>query len=454
MNLSLNARLLLASGAVLAAFLGATGLVLDNAFRDSAETTLHDRLQGHIYALLAASDTDANGRLHLPADLPDPRFSQLGSGLYATVSDDRGGAIWRSRSMLGMRVPFASAPALGRHTFARLESDTGIPFLSLAYTVSWEAGAGKENRYTYFVAENLAGFNEQLRRYRSSLWGWLAAAAALLLLVQSFVLHWSLAPLRGVAHDLHAIEAGLAHRLRGRYPRELRQLTDNLNGLLDSADTRLQRYRDSLGNLAHSLKTPLAVLRNAIDGERDVAALKTLARGQLDAMTRLIEFQLQRAASAGRAPLAAPVAVKPLIEEILPALHKVYAGKRIETRLDLDPAATFVGDRGDLMEVLGNLLDNAFKWCRNRVQVSIHAVEQPRLLIEICIDDDGPGIPIEQRATVLRRGARADADVPGHGLGLAMVQDTVRLYQGDFRLEESGALGGLRVVLQLPVIHA
>jgi two-component system sensor histidine kinase PhoQ len=173
-------------------------------------------------------------------------------------------------------------------------------------------------------------------------------------------------------------------------------------------------------------------------------------------MTRLIEFQLQRAAAAGRAPLATPVAVPPVVEEIVKALRKVYAEKGVQTQLDLDPAATFTGDRDDLTEVLGNLLDNAYKWCRSRVQVGARILPAtngaaPRL--EIWIDDDGPGIPLAQRRAVTRRGTRTDASVPGHGLGLAMVQETVRLYQGECRLD-TGPLGGLRVALELPLTHA
>lgn len=450
MTLSLNTRLLLAGTLVLAAFLGMTGLVLDNAFRHSAETALRDRLQGHVYALLAASDLDTRGVLSLPAELPDPRFSQIGSGLYAEVTETGGAPLWRSKSMLGQSLAFAAPPALGQREFAPIRTDSGTPLYSLGFTVSWETHTGEERRYTYRVAENLRSHDDQVRGFRRSLWGWLGAAALLLLLAQGLILRWSLAPLRRVADDLRAIEAGLAQRLQGRYPRELRQLTDNLNGLLESADSHLKRYRDSLGNLAHSLKTPLAVLRGAVDGERDDAALRALAREQLEVVTRLVEYQLQRAAAAGRTPLAAPVAVRPVIEKIVAALAKVYVDKGVHTTLDIDAAATFHGDAGDLTEMLGNLLDNAFKWCRGQVQVSAHQTAAAGALpaaLEIRVDDDGPGIPETEKGRVLQRGARADESTPGHGLGLAMVQDTVALYRGELQLE-TGPLGGLSVRLR------
>ena len=453
MTLSLNTRLLLASSVVLAAFLGFTGLVLDSAFRASADTALRDRLQGYVYALLAASDLDARGTLHLPAELPDARFSLIGSGLYAQVVDSSGTSIWRSKSMLGLTIPFASTPGVGQREFAQLAVDRDLPLLSLAFSISWETNGGSDRRYTYRVAENLVSFNAEVSRFRRSLWGWLAGAAFLLLAVQSVVLRWSLAPLRRVSSDLSAIETGIAQRLRGDYPRELRQLTDNLNGLLASADAHLKRYRDSLGNLAHSLKTPLAVLRGAVDGEANDTALRGIAHEQLAGMTQLIEYQLQRAAASGRTPLAAPVAVKPVVEKIIAALAKVYADKGVQVAFDMDANATFHGDPGDLTEMLGNLLDNAFKWCRQRVRVAAQlrpATDVGQSLLEIRIADDGPGILDDLKARVLLRGARADEKTPGHGLGLAMVQDTVALYRGTLSLH-AGPLGGLEVSLRIPV---
>lgn len=451
MTLSLNTRLLLASSVVLAAFLGITGLVLDRAFRASADTALRDRLQGYVYALLAASDLDAHGKLRLPAELPDPRFSLIGSGLYAEVVDSGGQLVWRSKSLLGLTIPFAKIPLVGEREFVPLAVDRDLPLLSLAFTVSWEADGNSDRRYTYRVAESLLSFNAEVSRFRHSLWGWLAGAAFLLLLVQGAILRWSLAPLRRVADDVRAIEAGIAQRLDGDYPRELRNLTDNLNGLLTSADSHLKRYRDSLGNLAHSLKTPLAVLRGAVDGETNDAALRAIAREQLTGMTQLIEYQLQRAAAAGRTPLAAPVEVKPVVEKIVAALAKVYADKHVQVTLDMENAATFHGDAGDLTEMLGNLLDNACKWCRQQVRVTAHLLPASRArrpLLDITVEDDGPGIPDDLKTRVLQRGTRADENTPGHGLGLAMVQDTVALYHGALILEAS-PLGGLAVRLRI-----
>jgi len=451
-TLSLHTRLLLASSVVLAAFLGATGWVLDRAFQASTEAALRDRLQGHLYALLAASDLDQRGVLKLPQELPDPRFSLIGSGLYAEVVDSAGVSHWRSKSLLGSQVAFDKAPTLGQREFAKITSDKAAPLLSLSFTVSWEAASPGERRYTYRAAESLDAYNAEVNRFRRSLWGGLAGAVILLLGVQSVVLRWSLAPVRRVTQDLHAIESGRAQRLQGDYPRELRQLTDNLNGLLANAENHLKRYRDALGNLAHSLKTPLAVLRGAVDGETHDATLRSITREQLTSMTHLIEHQLQRAAASGRAPLGTPVELKPVIQNILAALAKVYAEKEVRVTLDVDTTLRFHGDASDLTEMLGNLLDNAFKWCRQQVQVSAQLTVASGALpsmLEIRVADDGPGIAADMQARVVERGVRADQSTPGHGLGLAMVQDTVLLYRGELKLE-NGARGGLAVSLSFP----
>lgn len=453
MNASLNTRLLVASSVVLAAFLGTTGLVLDNAFRASAESALRDRLQNQLYALLAATDVDDHSALKLPTDLPEPRFSQVGSGLYAEVVDAEGRVLWRSRSMLGLDIPFPKSPAVGKRSFVPVQAKNGTQLMSLGFTVSWETHAGAGRLYGYRVAENLAAIETQMRRFRANLWGWLGAAAVLLLVVQTAILRWSLAPLRQVANDLRAVESGFAQRLHGNYPRELRSLTGNLNALLESAESHLRRYRDSLGNLAHSLKTPLAVLRGALDGARDDATLRRTAQEQLTTMTQLIDYQLQRAAASGRASLATPVAVKPVVEKIIAALVKVYADKHIETQIEVDPALTFHGDEGDLTEMLGNVLDNACKWCRQRVGVHASRPQSGAPQLELLIEDDGPGIPEAERARILERGARADRTTPGHGLGLAMVADTVMLYRGSVHIENRLA-GGLTVILRFPLISA
>jgi len=170
-------------------------------------------------------------------------------------------------------------------------------------------------------------------------------------------------------------------------------------------------------------------------------------------MKQLIDYQLQRAAASGRVSLATPVPVRPIVDKIVAALNKVYADKGIEIRVAIEPDVSFLGDSGDLTEMLGNLLDNASKWCQRFVDIRAAETEGQPPALEITVDDDGPGIPDTERSRVLERGARADNQVPGHGLGLAMVADTVALYRGQLLLENRPS-GGLRAILRFPVISA
>jgi two-component system sensor histidine kinase PhoQ len=323
------------------------------------------------------------------------------------------------------------------------------PRLMLSFATRWEGG-GAPQTYVFHVAERLDEHLAQIRQFRRGLFGWLAAATLLLLVAQALILRWGLAPLRRVAQDLSEMEAGRAQTLAGRYPAELQPLIDNLNALLAEARQHLQRYRDTLGNLAHSLKTPLAVLRGSVEGRAPVEELRAVAQEQLQNMNEIVEYQLQRAAAAGRTALSAPLPVLPPARKLLAAMEKVYAAKALRVETDIAPGVMFRGDEGDLLEILGNVADNAFKWARSRVRVQARneTTGQSRLHFTLHIEDDGPGIPDDQVQLVRARGARADAAVPGHGLGLAVVQEIVELYDGELVIARS-PLGGAAVEVRL-----
>ncbi|MCR4301427.1 MAG: ATP-binding protein [Sulfuricaulis sp.] len=447
---SLRARLLLVSAVVLAGFLGLTGLALDRAFSVSAESALRERLQGHLYALLAAADLNDRQRLELPIELPEPRFNLIGSGLMAEVRDASGATAWRSRSALGTEFAGVAARAPGERVFTPLGGGTSPARLMLSFATRWESGAKPAQVYVFHVVERLDEHQAQIRQFRRGLFGWLAAATVLLLVFQALILRWGLAPLRRVAQGLAEIESGRAQTLSGRYPAELQPLVDNLNALLASTRAHLQRYRDTLGNLAHSLKTPLAVLRGSVEAKTPVEELRAVAQGQLQNMNQIVEYQLQRAAAAGRTALSAPLPAGPTARKVIAALKKVYAAKSLNVEVNVAPDVMFRGDEGDLLEILGNILDNAFKWARSRVRVE--ARNEPGapsgLRFTLCVEDDGPGIPDDQVQRVRARGARVDATTPGHGLGLAVVQEFAELYGGELIISRS-PLGGAAVEVRL-----
>jgi two-component system sensor histidine kinase PhoQ len=296
------------------------------------------------------------------------------------------------------------------------------------------------------VAEDLQPFEQQLSAYRKNLWGWLGATALLLLIAQSLTLRWGLRPLRRLADDVSKLEHGERQQIDGDYPTEVRGVTENLNTLLTHERARQKRYRDALADLAHSLKTPLALVRGALNESKAQPELAQTLEEQVDRMDRIVGYHLQRAAASGRSGLIAPQPLRPAAERVLKALSKVYADKRIATQLEVDPALRFRGDEADLLEMLGNVLDNACKWCRSQVRVSAK-LNGARL--SVCVEDDGPGIAAADAQRVQERGVRADQSVPGQGIGLAVTRDIVEAYDGEIAIGTS-RLGGAAVTLVLP----
>ena len=442
---SLNARLSLAASLVLAAFLGLAGWALERAFRDSAETAVQERLQAQIYGLLAAADIDSRGAIALPDNLPEERFQRPGSGLYAQVVRGDGGVEWQSPSQLGQRLPRPLRLPPGEWSFTRVQVGDASDLFVLGLGTTWELD-GDSLEFTFSVSEEPTAYEAQVADFRRDLWGWFGALAVGLLIAQALVLRWGLSPVRRVARDLAAVERGAQDALTGRYPRELRGLTDNLNALLMTERGRLARYRNALADLAHSLKTPLAVLRGATTQQTDGVALEQLVQEQTERMGQIVDYQLQRAATSGRTALLTPIAIAALLQRIVNSLDKVYAERRLDLALDVPPDLQFRADEADLLELSGNLMDNACKWARKAVRAGAHLEDRSEgQALVFVVEDDGPGIAPEQRAAVLGRGVRIDSAVPGQGIGLAVARDIVAAYGGSIEIDSSPTLGGARL---------
>lgn len=443
---SLSRRLLLVAAAVVLIFLGLTGTVLDQAFRQSLDRAQADRLLGVVYTMLAAAELSPDGSITLPDNLPDARLSTPSSGLYALLLGDQGPPEWRSPSLLTVDwQPDLRLPAGETRNY---RSNDG-QLRALAYGLSWEDVDGKQTGFTIHVAEDSSAYNNQLTTFRTSLWNWLGAAALALLLAQILVLRWSLQPLAAAARDLRAIESGQSDYLSGRYPTEIAGLVRGLNRLLRSERERTTRYRDTLANLAHSLKTPLTILRASLEGERLSPAD---ALEQVDRIDASIQYQLRHAAGSSAALLHPPLPVKPVLERLLRSLSKAYADKPVSVDQHCPSTAVFAGDEGDLMELLGNLLDNAYKWSCSRIRLRIDVLSDSRHShpgLVLIVEDDGPGIEDSQANALLARGARADERMPGHGLGLAIVTDLVTRLHGQLSIDRS-ELGGARLRIELP----
>ena len=246
----------------------------------------------------------------------------------------------------------------------------------------------------------------------------------------------------------------MSNRLSGRHPPELQQLTESINGLIDSEYSLLDQSRNTMSDLAHSLKTPLAVLRTRLDSGASEAELRREVGVQVQRMTEIVSYQLSRAARSGHALFAAPIAIEARAEEIVASLEKVYLAKGVVCEFELDPAANFHGELGDLQELMGNLLENAFKWSKSRVLLTVKAEPPPKGMtragLMIAVEDDGGGVDLQNVENLLQRGVRGDERVQGHGIGLAMVQDIVRAYRGELKVEPSAELGGARFSVHFP----
>jgi len=464
--LSLHARQLLAASLGLVAFLGLTGIALDRAFLETARSNLRERLQSYAYAYVSVIDFDRNGELiPLPEELrPDERFTRPDSGLYAQIRGVHG-LRWESPSAVGARLPEPPAFEAGRIRF----DATPVPYTNaegkpreayrLLQDIVWETGEVGQwrevNRFTFSVLEDTQTLQVQIGVFRRALWGYLGLAAILLLLVQMLVLRWSLHPLRRLERELARVQRGVSARLSGRHPPELEQITGSVNALIESEHAHLDQSRNTLSDLAHSLKTPLAVLRTRLESESNPDELRRELSMQVQRMSEIVSYQLSRAARSGHALFAAPIEIEPRAEEIVASLEKVYAGRGVLCEFDLDPQARFYGELGDLQELLGNLLENAFKWARRRVLLTVRSeavAADRRPGVHFCVEDDGPGIPADKVQRLLQRGVRGDERVQGHGIGLAIVQDIVRAYRGELEVTRSEELGGARFSVRFPAI--
>ena len=459
---SLQARQLMAASLGLVAFLALAGYALDRAFVDVAGQVQRDRLKAYAYNYIGGIDFFRNGDIYVPEVPPDPRFDQPGSGLYAVIVQPEGMQDWQSMSTRGPQLPEEEMLAPNQEEFRgplpiiKTSGEPGEVFrygIGAAAVQEGEDGGEVERPYTVYVMEDEGTLARQVRVYRAALWGYLGIAGVVLLLLQTFVLRWSLWPLRNVVGELMRVQRGEAHRLSEHHPRELEPLTDSINALIESERENLDHQRNTMSDLAHSLKTPLAVLRTRLDADASDAELREEVDVQLRRMNDLVGYQLGRAASGGHKLFAAPVPIEVHAEEIVRGLEKIYAGKGVICEFDIAEDVQFYGEPGDLQELLGNLLENAFKWAESRVLFTARPGEaQPnrRPGLALAVDDDGPGIPVDRIAHVLQRGVRGDERVQGHGIGLSIVQDLVRSYRGELDVGPSPELGGARFEVTLP----
>lgn len=439
---SLRVRLLAAAALLVAVFGSLAGLVLERAFQAGLQQAQQDKLQTLVYSLLGAASPDPDGELTIALDaVPDPRLRQPLSGLEAALFNEDGEIVWSSGDVLRLTPP--EVPAVGEWTFNRLVDPNAF---SLSFGVRWIDLAKDPRRYTIVALEDAAAYDRQVEVFRRTLWIGFAIMLGGLMLALLLLLRWGLAPLRRLGLELHQIEAGQQLQIQGSYPDELRPLALDLNAMIVNERNQQTRYRNALGDLAHTLKTPLAVLRGLADENSVNTEYRNQLHEQIDRMQNIVDHQLGRAAAAGTRTLTEPVALKPLVDKLLAAIGKVYADKNIAPENTVADSLRLRVDQGDLYELLGNLLENAAKYGKGRVRVSALMGQKQCLIV---VEDNGSGFPAGAEQ-LLMRGVRADTRTPGQGLGLAAAAEIVQAYSGRMLLDRSG-LGGAKVSVALPL---
>ena len=444
---SLTGRLFLVSMLVIMLFLPLAGLVLEKAYSNSLDRRLQEQLKIQAYGLMGLADELEPGSLWLPESLPDSRFNQLGSGRYAQVSDSQGISIWQSQSSVNIKFPnpvpnvpgevnIEDISPPGQFFFERLKITDKEILESTRVTVIWEGPDNSENVYTFIVAESLTPYFAEKQTFRETLLFWLGGLGIFLLAVDVLALFWALRPLKKLAEEIQQIERGHTHQLETKYPTELNRVAINLNALIQHEVQQRSRYRNTLQDLAHSLKTPLSVLQSSLSNVSD-KGLQELQSEHIARMNNIVSYQLQRAVSAGTSPIKKQIIVKTSVEKIFAALVKVYQDKQISFVNNITESAIFFGDENDLLEIIGNLCDNACKYGKSLVEVNVEEYLPEQLTdtnlkeaISLFVIDDGDGIPDKLQKIILQRGKRLDENNEGQGIGLSVVNDIINSYKG------------------------
>ncbi len=454
---TLRARLLAGTLVWIVATILIAGWALSSLFRQHVALQFHAELKTHLDQLAANLVVNEQGEPSLSAPLSDPRLARPYSGLYWQV--DRVASpglaaapgLLRSRSLwdgvLSVPAPSATEGDIRQY---RTQAPDGTALGMVGRQVSLDNAAGQPGpTWQLLVAADEQLMAAPVQRFNSSLWlalGLLGLGLGGAAVVQVAV---GLAPLRRLRLALAAVREGRTQTLAGEFPAEVTPLVDELNTVLAQNTEVVLRARTQAGNLAHALKTPLSVLGNA--AARQESELARLVAEQVALAHRQVNYHLVRARAAGAARVPGlHTPLQPVAEGLLRVMARVHAGGQLDLVLQpLAPGLAFRGEEQDLQEMLGNLLDNACKWARHRVELGARMHDGQ---LEISVADDGPGVPPERREAVLGRGTRDDEKVAGSGLGLAIVDDLARLYGGQVALADS-PLGGTLARLRLPGVQ-
>ncbi|MGI9400423.1 MAG: ATP-binding protein [Rhizobiaceae bacterium] len=448
-NTSLTRRLFLLTSVFAIICVGLIALILDSVYRNNAELRFRELLKANLYNLLGSVESDDNGLVSGEPNLGDARFLNIGSGWYWSVrsTTDPGNKI-TSRSLAGGIIPEPENQQFDA-SFQRQHSyveQGGAEIAALETQVYLGEG---NNLFSFKVTGNRSELSTEISDFTGRLTLMLSLFAVGFVAASYGIVWFGLRPIGLATRRLTDIRDGKASRIEGSYPREIQPLIDETNALINSNQAIIERARTQVGNLAHAIKTPLAVLRNEAGSLDDNQ--KALVLEQASMMQSQVDNYLNRARIAARhAAVTSSTPIEPVISRLVRVIDKLNPGIDVKMDENSDWNRIFAGEEHDLEEILGNILENASRFAQTIVSINVSDAKLgDDSAIQLEIIDDGPGMNAEEANLALKRGMRLDETLPGSGLGLAIVRDYIQEYQGEIALDKT-ELGGLSVKIKLP----
>lgn len=428
---SMQTRFARMSVVLLIAFSLLLALFLDRTFRRTLITSEENRLKGLTYSLLSVMDVGEDGSVQVSTP---PESITNAKNLSIVILDEKETKRWSLGEEIATPQLF---PGVGDWFFQHLRKQNHAQ--ELAFGLSWESENERAWRYTIILRDSGEFYRAEMHRFRQTLSMWLVVSCGVLLILQLLLLRLGFKPLQQIAFEIEMIEKGKQHKFENLYPSELEPLTTSINSLLKHERSQQTRYQQALDNLAHALKTPLTAIKN-ISQQKTIneQSLKDLDE-QIKRAKEIVDYQLRKAATVGKSPFAKPVGVLDVVEKISRSIQKVYAQKQIAMDIQIPSESTVSMDEGDFLEMVGNVFENAAKFCKSKILVSF---EHQKLSIE----DDGPGFG-ENTQNLIQRGVRQDQRVEGSGIGLSVAYEIITASGGNLELSKSPSLGGAQVTI-------
>jgi signal transduction histidine kinase len=452
---SLALRLFFSATVWTVVILVVTGVVLSSLYRAAVERSFDRRLGVYLRTLVADIATPDDSNEKFPQSLGEPLFELPLSGWYWQVTrlDSAKAEVRSSRSLWDSTLPHLEALGISPSADGARQGYVDGPEDQRLRLVERTIDLGDDGRFLVAVAGDAAEIDDEIRGFDRALLITFSVLGIVLLLITTFQVRFGLAPLNRISQGLAAIRSGAAERLDGNFPVEIAPLARETNALLEANREIVERARTHVGNLAHALKTPLSVMMNEATARGD-EPFAAKVREQTEIMHDQVTRHLERARLAARTAVIGTVTeLRPVATSLARSMEKIHHNRGISIDIDVAEDARFRGERQDLEEMIGNLVDNACKWAQSRVALEAFSersgIAEDSRVLRIMVDDDGPGLSPSQREQVARRGRRLDETKPGSGLGLSIVVELASLYGGELTLG-TAPIGGLRAELVLP----